>query len=47
MARAGHKGVNTTRRYLHMAREVFHDEADALDERMLGVESSTHLSDLT
>ena len=36
MARAGHKSFNTTRRYLHMAGEVFHDEADALDERMLG-----------
>jgi len=45
MAKAGHSSMATTKRYLHLAGVVFHDEAEALERRLLGVESSTHLSD--
>jgi integrase len=49
MAKAGHTDMKVTRRYLHMAGTVFHDEAQALERRMLGgpkssTESSTPLS---
>ena len=36
MARAGHANMATTKRYLHLAGVVFRDEADALEERLLG-----------
>ena len=45
MAKAGHSSMTTTKRYLHLAGVVFHDEAEALERRLLGVESSTHLSE--
>jgi integrase/recombinase XerD len=44
MATAGHRSMSTTRRYLHLAGVVFRDDANALERRLLGVESSTHLS---
>jgi integrase len=44
MAKAGHRSMSTTRQYLHLAGVVFRDEATALERRLLGVESSTHLS---
>jgi integrase len=36
MAKAGHTDMRTTRRYLHLAGVVFHDQAKALEERLLG-----------
>jgi integrase len=45
MAKAGHASMTTTKRYLHLAGVVFHDEAEALERRLLGVESSTQLSE--
>jgi integrase len=46
MAKAGHANMSTTKRYLHLAGVVFRDEADALEQRLLGtpVESSTGLA---
>lgn len=46
MSKAGHRSMNTTRTYLHLAGVVFRDEASALERRLLGppVESSTDLS---
>jgi len=43
MAKAGHTDMKVTRRYLHLAGIVFRDEAEALEKRLLGVESATHL----
>jgi hypothetical protein len=43
MAKAGHRNMATTRTYLHLAGTVFRDEAARLEERLLGVESSTDL----
>lgn len=43
MAKAGHTDMRITRRYLHLAGIVFHDEADALERRLLAVEGSTEL----
>jgi integrase/recombinase XerD len=45
MATAGHASMQTTKQYLHLAGVVFRDDADALEARLLGVESSTHLSE--
>jgi integrase len=45
MAKAGHTDMKVTRRYLHLAGIVFHAEAQALERRLLGVESSTDLSE--
>jgi integrase len=36
MARAGHRSMQTTNIYLHLAGTVFRDEADALERRLLG-----------
>jgi integrase len=36
MARAGHRSMATTNQYLHLAGVVFRDEAQALEDRMLG-----------
>jgi integrase len=44
MAKAGHRNMATTRMYLRLAGAVFRDEAARLEERLLGVESSTNLS---
>jgi integrase len=44
MAKAGHSDMKTTKRYLHLAGVVFRDEAEKLERRLLGVESSTDLS---
>jgi integrase len=37
--------MKTTKTYMHMAGVVFHDEADRLEARLLGVESSTRMSE--
>lgn len=48
MAKAGHRNMATTRTYLHLAGTVFRNEAERLEERLLGavepVESSTELA---
>ena len=42
MTKAGHADTATTKRYLHLARVVFRDEADALERRLgLSNEPST------
>jgi integrase len=47
MAKAGHRNMTTTRRYLHLAGTVFRNEAERLEQRLLGapdpVESSTEM----
>lgn len=54
MTKAGHTDMRTTKTYLHLAGVVFRDEAERLERRLLGgdsssydggVESSTHLSE--
>jgi integrase len=45
MATAGHRSMSTTKAYLHLAGVTFRDEAQALERRLLGVESSTRLSE--
>ena len=45
MATAGHRSMQTTKGYLHLAGVVFQDDADALERRLLGVESSSRLSE--
>jgi integrase len=49
MTKAGHSDMQTTKTYLHLAGVVFPDEAERLENRLLGsgdgVESSTHLSE--
>ena len=49
MATAGHRSMQTTKQYLHLAGVVFREDASALERRLLGevegVESSTHLSE--
>jgi hypothetical protein len=45
MTRAGHTNMATTKRYLHLAGTVFRDEAERLDDRLLGglsTQPSTH-----
>ncbi len=37
MTKAGHANMATTKRYLHLAGTVFRDEAEALEQRLLGV----------
>ena len=44
MTRAGHSNMATTRIYLHLAGTVFHDEAQRLEDRLLGGGSSTQSS---
>jgi integrase len=44
MATAGHRSMQTTKQYLHLAGVVFRDDVSALEARLLGVESSTDLS---
>jgi integrase len=44
MTKAGHSNMKTTQRYLHLAGTVFREEADRLEERLLG-RSSTDLSE--
>lgn len=36
MATASHSSMATTKRYLHLAGVTFKDEADALEQRLLG-----------
>jgi integrase len=36
MAKAGHSNMSTTKTYLHLAGTVFRDEAERLEERLLG-----------
>ena len=46
MTKAGHTNMATTKRYLHLAGTVFRDEAERLDDRLLGglsTQLSTHL----
>ena len=38
MATAGHRSMQTTKQYLHLAGVTFHDDADALSRRLLGVQ---------
>ena len=45
MTKAGHSDMKTTKTYMHMAGQVFRDEAERLEARLLGVESSTHLGE--
>ena len=40
MATAGHRSMQTTKQYLHLAGVVFRDDADALSKRLLGVPES-------
>ena len=40
MATAGHRSMQTTKQYLHLAGVVFRDEASALDARMFSVQNS-------
>lgn len=45
MATAGHRSMQTTQRYLHLAGVSFREEQEALERRLLGtVESSTRLA---
>jgi hypothetical protein len=48
MTRAGHTNMATTKRYLHLAGTVFRDEAERLEDRLLGgglsTQPSTHLT---
>jgi hypothetical protein len=37
--------MSTTQQYLHLAGVVFREEAERLEQRLLGVEPSTHLSE--
>jgi integrase len=43
MATAGHRSMQTTNQYLHLAGVVFRDDATALERRLLAVERSTDL----
>jgi hypothetical protein len=45
MTKAGHADMKTTWTYMHMADVAFREEADRLEARLLGVESSTRLSE--
>jgi integrase len=38
MATAGHRSMQTTKQYVHLAGVVFREEASALERRLLGVE---------
>jgi hypothetical protein len=38
MATAGHRSMQTTKGYLHLAGIVFRDDAAALEQRLLGVQ---------
>jgi len=40
MATAGHRSMQTTKQYLHLAGVVFRDESAALERRLLGVQDS-------
>ena len=40
MATAGHRSMATTKQYVHLAGVVFRSDADALAERLLGVQDS-------
>ena len=44
MTRAGHTNMSTTKRYLHLAGTVFRDEAERLEQRLLGGGFSTPVS---
>jgi hypothetical protein len=41
MTRAGHRSMATTKQYLHLAGVVFRDEANALEQRLLGAAGRT------
>lgn len=36
MATAGHRSMATTKRYIHLAGRVFRQEAERLEQRLLG-----------
>ena len=40
MATAGHRSMQTTKQYVHLAGVVFREEASALEQRLLGVQDS-------
>ncbi|MGH3040718.1 MAG: tyrosine-type recombinase/integrase, partial [Gaiellaceae bacterium] len=42
MTKAGHASFKTTQRYLHLAGVVFREEAERLEEKVLGPQSSTN-----
>jgi hypothetical protein len=44
MTVAGHASMATTKKYLHLAGTVFHEEAAVLEARQLSTELSTDLS---
>ncbi len=46
MTKAGHASMKTTRRYLRLAGVVFREEADALEQRLLGGLSTASSTDL-
>ena len=47
MTKAGHSSMATTRRYLRLAGVVFREEADALEQRLLGGLSTVPSTDLS
>jgi len=47
MTKAGHSSMATTRRYLRLAGVVFREEADALEQRLLGGLSTASSTDLS
>jgi hypothetical protein len=44
MTVAGHASMQTTKRYLHLAGVVFHDDAAKLEQRLLSTQISTNLA---
>jgi hypothetical protein len=44
MTRAGHTNMPTSKKYLHLAGTVFRDEAERLEDRLLGGRFSTQPS---
>jgi hypothetical protein len=46
MTRAEHRSMDTTKLYLHLAGTVFRDDAEALEQRMLGG-TTLYRTDLT
>jgi integrase len=45
MTRAGHANMSTTKTYLHLAGTVFRDEAERLEEKLLGQRDTAVLAD--
>ncbi len=47
MTKAGHSDMRTTKTYLHLAGVVFRDEAERLEDSLLGKLSTEPSTDLT